>query len=476
MNAPENRLLGLLAMAFAAIVSRGGWARKLSLPFTPAMGSPSGWGRARFALLAAVMAALSSAACFPEEYPPVEGITRVGVSADGMFVVSGDMRLSEDGGETWTDSPATYRLGEAVISWGGQTVVTPRGTYSIENSDIVVQTSVGAATVYSGFYLRTPDNRRAQAAATRSLEERTITTSPKALVYDGRSGNVVAAMGLQGALVGRADGSWSRVGLGSFTPTDFSATGKLLILLRDVGIQALAVAAALQFTGMALLLSNTALFTERRAMWHTILIIFPMPVLAIPVWVLLVFYPIPAVLASIPLGMALMFWRRPPLPDHPVPIPPLPEDPPDAPRRYHTPDTWRGGATRRILGSGMAAIAITTAVVSVVVFPEYVSGARDGGISLKTIAHANIEVGAALCAVLFSAVLVAMAQPRLDVALRALVGLVGLVALIELSFFLWVQNAVPLWMAKVIAGGSIAAAGPMLMLHLRSYDRRMRAK
>lgn len=51
------------------------------------------------------------------------------------------------------------------------------------------------------------------------------------LVYHDPSGNVVVSFAVEGVVIGAPSGSWSRVGVGDFQPTDFSYFGFLRLLL-----------------------------------------------------------------------------------------------------------------------------------------------------------------------------------------------------------------------------------------------------
>jgi len=66
-----------------------------------------------------------------------------------------------------------------------------------------------------------------QALDKRDVQDRVIGQRPYNLFYDDRSGNLIAAMGLQGVVVVAPDGTSTRVAVGSYSPTDFSFRSKV---------------------------------------------------------------------------------------------------------------------------------------------------------------------------------------------------------------------------------------------------------
>ena len=197
--------------------------------------------RARVYLFAAAIASIATVATSVGEPSPTEWLA--GISSEGAVVVEGasyERYMSNDGGLTW-GSPIG-RSEPLVVDWGGKEVNTPRGTYSIRDTSIVLSVlGAGEREVYSAAYLNDQSNVWAQRYSTRHLRsdltqlyedsEHFVTTEPLNLVYDELTGNVVVAMGLQGVLVGTPDETWRRVSVGPFTPTDFSFTSKLRLML-----------------------------------------------------------------------------------------------------------------------------------------------------------------------------------------------------------------------------------------------------
>ena len=192
--------------------------------------------RMRFGLLTAGVAALASVASTPIE--PVEGITAVEVEPDGTIVA------------VWDESAA-------------QSVVTPRGTYTIEGPHIVRVRDGERTVAYSAAYLQEDENITVQKGATRKFGLREITTEPYSIIYDEISGNVIAAMGLQGAVVGTPNSQWTRVAVGEYVPTDFSFVAKLS-LFRDWQFWLPALAVAFSFTVLAMVLVESSSHDKRQ--------------------------------------------------------------------------------------------------------------------------------------------------------------------------------------------------------------------
>ncbi len=193
--------------------------------------------RTRFGMVAASLAAFATVAT--SEYPPDPGITSVGNSPEGVVggIYWGYLPFqSDDGGLSWTtiESPRTSGDQQNYML-GGDSVETPRGTYSIEEADIILRTSGREPkVVYSAAHLRQSSNRWLQEIENKRFEYGGETSSgPTALTFDPQSGNVIAAMGIQGVVVGKPDGSWVPAAVFSYSPTDFSLSNKVRALLSQ---------------------------------------------------------------------------------------------------------------------------------------------------------------------------------------------------------------------------------------------------
>ena len=223
------------------------WVRRTPIPTPESL-------RLRWGLLVAGIAALASVAT---SYPaPEHGIRQLAVSLDGtvyaLAPTYGRAYQASDGGYAWTRSDADWDI--AVPS--SQSIQTPAGTYEVRYSGLwLLRADGGEELAYSTSYLGRGDNVWVQEHATTHLSAREVTSMPYSLVYDERSGNVIAAMGIQGVLVGAPDGRCVPVAVGPYMPTDFSFSGKTSQLLSNAGFLAGALALALTMTALGLLAS-----------------------------------------------------------------------------------------------------------------------------------------------------------------------------------------------------------------------------
>ena len=197
--------------------------------------------RSRLRMIAASLAAMATVAYSECGYEgPDQGITVVGTSPEG---VAGGIYWdylpfeSHDGGLSWTTRTSPRKSGDQQnYSLGGESVDTLRGTYRIEEADILLQTPDGEPrVVYSAAHLRESANRWYQGIENRRFEYGgEISSGPTSLTFDSHSGNVIAAMGTQGVIVGKPDGTWTAVGVGTYIPTNFSFFGKAKALFSEV--------------------------------------------------------------------------------------------------------------------------------------------------------------------------------------------------------------------------------------------------
>ena len=79
---------------------------------------------------------------------------------------------------------------------------------------------------FSAAYLQESGNRWFQEIEGRQFGKRGISSGPTSVIFDPRSGNVVAALGTQGVVVGTSDGRWIPAAVDSYAPTDFSLSRK----------------------------------------------------------------------------------------------------------------------------------------------------------------------------------------------------------------------------------------------------------
>ena len=242
-----------LVIPFAMVVALWVWLR-------PPLNSRG--VRARLALLAAIAAAMASVATSYDSDRGITDVGRTGTATLGTFVYtyfaeSAGNYESMDGGLTWTKTNEDYVPLESQ-DWRELEVMTPSGDVFFVDAnnaqivrertarelsqsqlrDLIVhwrpdgrRTVYGASAsqdvIYSYGYLRNGGNAWMQALDKRDVQSRVIGQRPYSLFYDDRSGNLIAAMGLQGVVVIAPDGTFTRVAVGRYSPTDFSFRSKL---------------------------------------------------------------------------------------------------------------------------------------------------------------------------------------------------------------------------------------------------------
>ena len=219
--------------------------------------------RLRWALLLAGAASLASVATSAPS--PDHGIRSVGAAEDsGVYAlryqghhpeaISGlrPTYHSADGGLTWRGVPE----GVDRVPWGTRSVETPRGRYALDGPHLVRIAGGQRQVVYAADYLGKAGNVWVQKHATSHLNERELTSDPQALAYDPRTGNVIVALGLLGVLVETADGELTHVAAGRYAPVDFSLVGKTRLLVSNAPFWAAALAVALSWTSMGLVIAQ----------------------------------------------------------------------------------------------------------------------------------------------------------------------------------------------------------------------------
>lgn len=208
--------------------------------------------RMRLALLAAGVAAFATIAT-PS---PVTSNRLVGHLDEGTLVLNLDFGtyVSSNGGLSWREPP-TY-IDISAVEWGSGTVQTPRGKYTLDGLEIIRSYSGERETAYSPSYLQRDADVRFQEHMDRRNFEACPYSCPSSsllnVVYDTRSGNIVAATGAQGVIVGDSDGNWKQVAVGWHEPTNFSLRNKLNVLLNESTFWMAAVALSIWGTALAL--------------------------------------------------------------------------------------------------------------------------------------------------------------------------------------------------------------------------------
>ena len=230
----------------------------------------------RLGMVTAALAAFATVAT--SETASDEGIRMVAVSPQGIVggLYWGFMPYkSHNGGLNWVTRENPYVTGgetggEENIRWGGEFVETPRGTYKIEGADILLLVSgEEPRQVFSAAYLQESGNRWFQEIEGRQFGERGISSGPTSVIFDPRSGNVVAALGTQGVVVGTSDGRWIPAAVDSYAPTDFSLSRKFGALLSEVDFWASVLIFPLSMIAAAFVV--VALFPLRELGFFTLL-------------------------------------------------------------------------------------------------------------------------------------------------------------------------------------------------------------
>ncbi len=223
--------------------------------------------RLRLSALTAVVASLATVAT--SYAPPIHGITTIchsdnakgweASSSNARIVLEEEVRFKIKQQQFEEDSSNTRVVLEETPMCGGNQVETPRGTFRIQG-DRIVRTFGGetetafTATVFN----KRADTIAIEAATAKTLDNafRIVTINPHSIYYSPKSDEVVAAMGLQGVVVGTANGKWTREGVGRFQPIDLSVFGRIKNVLTHPNLVAMALTLSAALTMLALLFAG----------------------------------------------------------------------------------------------------------------------------------------------------------------------------------------------------------------------------
>lgn len=223
--------------------------------------------RLRLSALTAVVASLATIATSYD--PPIHGITTIchsdnargweASSSNARIVLEEEVRFKIKQQQFEEDSSNTRVVLEETPMCGGNQVETPRGTFRIQG-DRIVRTFGGetetafTATVFN----KRADTIAIEAATAETLDNayRIVTINPHSIYYSPKSDEVVAAMGLQGVVVGTANGKWTREGVGRFQPIDLSVFGRIKNVLTHSKLVAMALGLSGTLTALALLFAG----------------------------------------------------------------------------------------------------------------------------------------------------------------------------------------------------------------------------
>ena len=361
---------------------------------------------------------------------PLYGVQRIGVSHDGLIVTDVDYNgsWSLDGGLTW--NPIEHQLGD--IAWGDQDVETPRGRYILDGPRVLRVSADGAKeeVVYSAEYLKQDGNAWVQTVSTESLGRRRIATQPVAIVYDDRTGNLVLAMGIQGVVVGTADGQWITTAVGWFEPTDFSFLSKTRLLLSDLKFWTAALALAFSMTGAALVASQHKIEDLVRAVPLALVAGFAALALGAAVFFLLPSTVSILALLVAPIVASLVIGSMP-----------------------------RDSAIRRFASIGIGTISVLASAVLI----SYFGFSDDDALSNDDLRFMAIAIAASVFAV---ASFVAARQQLAKYWPLAATSFLGTVALVVLVFMLWLHLGVDEALTKFAAMVLPGIAAVMIARHL----------
>ena len=387
--------------------------------------------RTRLVLLAAGVAALATVAS--SQNLPVKGITWLEIGDDGAVVACPSFpyscSASYDGGFTWEGLGWT-RSDIPQSADKVKSVTTPRGTYSIEDGDVIQSVGDERKMAYSAAYLREESNVRAQLLATGQFFREGATVSPDTIIYDDSSGNVVVAMGLQGVVVGTPDGEWARVAVRDYTPTDFSVASKL----QDYGLWLLGAAMAASFA--AIVLVPLGDFRKRDVPWAwaglamAVLIaswLWVYPLLCL-LWSLLLILPV-----AYPIALTVAFKARS--------------------------NAQRPRAGVVLIGAGVVLSFLGFAVLNAGSAEPPFQGLAMLG---RGVAHGVLGLA--------SASIVVALYLRMRCLWAFLAALAGMLALFGLLVVLWIASLIELWIMVVLSAGLMGTVAFLLRRHIRRSE------
>lgn len=210
-------------------------------------------------LLSAMLTIGSSVGeCYPKE-----GLNRIG-TINGSTLLLGEYTTGRDGGSI----EKTYLSGDGGLTWEpahnrdwgslptdapSKFAGTDQGHWELRGTEIVQIVGDQVQETHRVDYLQDRANQVLHHRANPGLDiDRT--TEPYAIAYHYPSGNLVAAMGWDGALVIASDGTRSRIAVGEYIPTDFSVSARLRLMLTQVDFWVSALMVAISFTALGIIL------------------------------------------------------------------------------------------------------------------------------------------------------------------------------------------------------------------------------
>lgn len=192
-------------------------------------------------------------------YPPPEGLNSLAITSDGALIARAigksalnDTYTSYNGGLAWQVDDF-----EQVDTSRDSSAVTPQGaSYAIEGTRIVRINANKRETVYDAGYLRDKANLVLQYRAT---GEEHLTKTPRSIVQDPASNNLVVAMGWDGVVVITPEGEATRIAVGPYVPTNFSATARLKLMFTSLAFWVSSLMVAVSFFAVIIILPRCRL-------------------------------------------------------------------------------------------------------------------------------------------------------------------------------------------------------------------------
>ena len=261
--------------------------------------------RPRLGLLVAIIAAL---ALMGNGYAAVKGVDTFALTDDGAVIAAiaaGDRLgeatiyetyVSRDGGMSWSQYD-----GLMPDFHTSQSALTPRGVYVTDGLGVARISGYGHRELaYSTEYLRGDANEWLQEYDTQNIGYyRVLAKHPRNIIYHADSGNVIAAMGIQGVAVETPDGRWHKIAVGPYAPTEFSFSAKTRALIESGWVVG-GIALALSLSALAV--SAAASEYDKRGLVGALLLIAALGSLGISG--LITDYPLLIVAASAPVSLA----------------------------------------------------------------------------------------------------------------------------------------------------------------------------
>lgn len=213
--------------------------------------------RLRAGLLLAALASLASVAT--SFSPPYLGVVDIEADADG--------------------NPSYIHGWEWEQKVSRRFVDTPRGIFTIHQGTNIHRSYNGVGEIVFSTIIK--NERRDQIALRASTINHgysDTSVSPYSIFYDEPSGNVILAMGLQGVIIGKPDGTWERTPVEELKPLDYSIASRLTTLLRITELIFISAGLAASFMVFSLILTTRSSVTSGESLLVSLTALIPVAV------------------------------------------------------------------------------------------------------------------------------------------------------------------------------------------------------